>query len=82
MFLYDSSTPTKSADGVVGSGAGSRRNGSRSMYAGKSAAGSTPTSRTSCAVNGETVRTASERRSAATATASARRLTIRLQDEP
>ena len=52
------------------------------MYAGKSAAGSTPSSRTSPAVNGETVRTASARRSAAAATASPSPPTTRREDEP
>src|SRR5919201_1755153 len=70
-FLYSSSTPTKSACGRSGSGLGGARNGSRSMKAGKTSAGSSPTSRTSSVVYGETARTASACRSVASATWSA-----------
>ena len=58
MFLYGSSTPMKSAVVCSGNGCTGPANGSRSMNAGNSAAGSRPASRASRDVYGETVRTA------------------------
>ena len=81
-FLYASSTPTKSATGSWPSGRAGATNGSRSMYAGKSAVASTPSSRTRRVVKGETVRTASERRSATAARASPMRASARRKPEP